>query len=87
MKVDRSGRFMQAGFQGVCEAWKLKQEGGSGLNAVRLAVLAELVEAHSPFDRLRANELKRTVLGQVFHYHILGFLIHFVSLHQPAHVV
>ena len=32
-------------------------------NAVRLAVLAELVEAHSPFDRLRANELKRTVLG------------------------
>ena len=33
------------------------------LNAVRLAVLAELVEAHSPFDRLRANALKRTALG------------------------
>ena len=32
-------------------------------NTVRLAVRAELVEAHSPFDRLRANELKRTVLG------------------------
>ena len=32
-------------------------------NTFRLAVLAELVEAHSPFDRLRANELKRTVLG------------------------
>ena len=36
----------------------------ASLNAVRLAVLAELVEAHSPFDRLRANELKRTVLRQ-----------------------
>ena len=32
------------------------------LNTVRLAVRAELVEAHSPFDRLRANELKRTAL-------------------------
>ena len=32
-------------------------------NAVRLAVLAELVEAHLPFDRLRGKELKRTVLG------------------------
>ena len=31
-------------------------------NTVRLAVRAEQVEAHSPFDRLRANELKRTVL-------------------------
>ena len=31
-------------------------------NTVRLAVRAELVEAHSPFDRLRANELKRTAL-------------------------
>ena len=31
-------------------------------NTVRLAVRAELVEAHLPFDRLRANELKRTVL-------------------------
>ena len=36
---------------------------GSGHNTVRLAVRAELVEAHSPFDRLRANELKRTALG------------------------
>ena len=33
------------------------------VNTVRLAVRAELVEAHSPLDRLRANELKRTVLG------------------------
>ena len=37
----------------------------SSPNTVRLAVRAELVEAHSPFDRLRANELKRTVLNQV----------------------
>ena len=44
---------------------------GSGLNTVRLAVRAELVEAHSPFDRLRANVLNRTVLGQVFHYPML----------------
>ena len=36
----------------------------SGHNTVRLAVRAELVEAHSPFDRLRANELKRTALSQ-----------------------
>ena len=35
------------------------------LNTVRLAVRAELVEAHSPFDRLRANELKRTVLRSI----------------------
>ena len=34
----------------------------TGPNTVRLAVQAELVEAHSPFDRLRANELKRTAL-------------------------
>ena len=34
----------------------------TNLNTVRLAVRAELVEAHSPFDRLRANKLKRTVL-------------------------
>ena len=33
-------------------------------NTVRLAVRAELVEAHSPFDRLRANGLKRTALGR-----------------------
>ena len=32
------------------------------VNIVRLAVRAEPVEAHSPFDRLRANELKRTAL-------------------------
>ena len=38
---------------------------GSGSNTAQLAVRAELVEAHSPFDRLRANELKRTALGQV----------------------
>ena len=43
---------------------------GSGLNTVRLAVRAEPVEAHSPFDKLRANELKRTALGQVLHKHI-----------------
>ena len=30
---------------------------GSGFNAVRLAVRAELIEAHSAFDRLRANGL------------------------------
>ena len=35
----------------------------SRYNTVRLAVRAELVEAHSPFDRLGANELKRTALG------------------------
>ena len=47
------------------------QRDGAGHNTVRLAVRAELVEAHSPFDRLRANELKRTVLGldiQVHHF-------------------
>ena len=37
----------------------------AGLNAVRLAVLAELVEAHSPFDRLRENALNRTVLEMI----------------------
>ena len=37
---------------------------GSALNTVRLAVRAELVEAQSPFDSLRANELKRTALGR-----------------------
>ena len=42
-----------------------RERKGSGLNTVRLAVWAEPVEAHSPFDRLRANELKRTALGQV----------------------
>ena len=26
-----------------------------------------------------------TVLGQVFHYHMLHFLIRFVSLYQPIH--
>ena len=31
-------------------------------NTVRLAVRAELVEAHAPFDRLRVNALKRTAL-------------------------
>ena len=36
---------------------------GTTLNTVRLAVRAELVEAHSPFDRLSPNELKRTALG------------------------
>ena len=39
-----------------------RRNNGSIFNAVRLAVLAELVEAHSPFDRLRANALNRTVL-------------------------
>ena len=34
-----------------------------GDNTVRLAVRAELVEAHSPFDTLRANALNRTALG------------------------
>ena len=38
---------------------------GSNPNTVRLAVRAELVEPHSPFDRLRANELKRTALGRI----------------------
>ena len=42
----------------------------SSLNTVRLAVRAELVEAHSPFDKLRANELKRTALSQVLQNHI-----------------
>ena len=42
-----------------------KQRRASGRNTVRFAVRAELVEAHSPFDRLRANELKRTALRQV----------------------
>ncbi len=37
-----------------------------GLNIVCLAVRAEPVEAHSPFDRLRANELKRTALRWVW---------------------
>ena len=37
------------------------------------------------FDKLSPNVLNRTVLGQVFHYHSLCFLIHFVRLHQPAH--
>ena len=32
-------------------------------NTVRLAVRAELVEAHLPFDRLRASALNRTALG------------------------
>ena len=40
----------------------------SGHNTVRLAVRAEPVEAHSPFDRLRANELKRTALSQVIQF-------------------
>ena len=38
---------------------------GSTPNTVRLAVRAELVEAHAPFDRLRVNALKRTALGQL----------------------
>ena len=62
---------------------------GSGLNAVRLAVRAELVEAHSPFDRLRANELKRTVLGQVFQssisiYRFCRFLSFYLFLSDSA---
>ena len=36
-----------------------------GHNTVRLAVRAEPVETHSPFDVPRANELKRTALGLV----------------------
>ena len=39
--------------------------GDPRLNTVRLAVRA--VEAHSPFDRLRVNELKRTALIHVLH--------------------
>ena len=38
------------------------QDDSTRRNSVRLAVRAELVEAHSPFDRLRANALNRTVL-------------------------
>ena len=38
---------------------------GSTPNTVRLAVRAELVEAHALFDRLRVNALKRTALGQL----------------------
>ena len=43
----------------TCDDWRGLAWCG---NTVRLAVRAELVEAHSPFDRLRANELKRTAL-------------------------
>jgi hypothetical protein len=39
-------------------------------STVRLAVRAEFVEVHSPFDRLRANGPKRTVLGQVLQNNI-----------------
>ena len=38
---------------------------GSIRNTVRLAVRAELVEAHAPLDRLRVNALKRTALSLV----------------------
>ena len=49
-------------FPKICIFRRLAPHQGPGSPNKRLAVRAELVEAHSPFDRLRANELKRTAL-------------------------
>ena len=50
-------------FPKICIFRRLAPHQGPGSSNKRLAVRAELVEAHSPFDRLRANELKRTALA------------------------